>query len=275
VRAYATNGAGTAYGEQMSFTTIESKLPQVTTAAVTEITSTFAKSGGNVINEGSNPVIERGVCWSTSQNPTVNDKKTTDGSGAGTFTSNIAGVVQGKQYYVRAYATNSVGTSYGDQKSFIPKFVIGEDYQGGIIAYIDGTGEHGLIVTFDFYETGIYWGNEMVTGATGTAIGTGKSNTAKIVQAQGPGEYAAKLCDDLVLNGYSDWFLPSKDELNIIYKNIGGGHYNNDVYWSSSENNYKYAWMQDFESGDQYPNDKKYGYPFYGYGYRILPVRNF
>jgi len=119
VRAYATNIAGTAYGSQVSFTTSGSGTPPtVTTTTITNITQTTATGGGNVTSQGSSLVTARGVCWSTSSNPTISDPHTTDGSGTGSFTSNITGLTANTPYYVRAYATNSAGTSYGSQVSF-------------------------------------------------------------------------------------------------------------------------------------------------------------
>jgi hypothetical protein len=97
--------------------------------------------------------------------------------------------------------------------------------------------------------------NHPVTGATGTAIGTGMSNTQKIVDIQGSGNYAAKLCDDLMLNGYNDWFMPSKDELNLMYENLylnGFGGFTYDDYWSSSERDAVSVWFQVFGMGVQY-----------------------
>jgi len=92
--------------------------PTVTTTAVSSITTTTAESGGNVTNDGGASVTARGVCWSTSENPTISDSKTTDGTGTGEFTSSITGLSPGTTYYVRAYATNSAGTGYGEQRSF-------------------------------------------------------------------------------------------------------------------------------------------------------------
>ena len=145
----------------------------------------------------------------------------------------------------------------------IIKLEIGDFYQGGIIAYIDETGQHGLIAApEDQSPSGIRWDSNssigIETGATGTTIGTGKSNTEKIIEVQGAGAYAAQLCDDLVLNGYSDWFLPSKDELNELYKNrveIGGFSYTN-TYWSSSETGNFGAWAHYFEDGYQFNASK-------------------
>jgi uncharacterized protein (TIGR02145 family) len=119
VRAYATNAKGTAYGEQKTFTTnSELTTPTVTTGDITNITTTTATCSGNVTSEGGIDVTTRGVCWSTSENPTILDSKTTDGTGLGTYTSNITGLSPNTTYYVRAYATNSEGIAYGEQKSF-------------------------------------------------------------------------------------------------------------------------------------------------------------
>ena len=120
VRAYAINSAGTAYGSQVSFSTSQCpvNLPTVTTSSVTNIGQTSATSGGNVTSDGGATVTARGVCWSTSANPTTADSKTIDGSGTGSFTSSLNGLVPNTTYYVRAYATNSVGTAYGNQESF-------------------------------------------------------------------------------------------------------------------------------------------------------------
>ena len=92
--------------------------PTVTTNEVTNITSTSATCGGNVISNGGANVTARGVCWSTSQAPTVNDSHTSNNSGMGSFTSSITGLTANTTYYVRAYATNSAGTVYGEQRSF-------------------------------------------------------------------------------------------------------------------------------------------------------------
>ena len=92
--------------------------PMVNTAEVTDITAVTAKCGGEVTNEKWREVTARGVCWSTSPNPTVNNSKTTDGSGLGAFTSDITGLTENTTYYVRAYATNEKGTAYGEERSF-------------------------------------------------------------------------------------------------------------------------------------------------------------
>ena len=119
VRAYAINSQGTSYGNELSFTTsLNVSSPTVTTSQVTEITETTATGGGNVTADGNATVTERGICWSTSHNPTTNGSHASSGTGTGSFTVNITGLTSGTTYYVRAYAINSAGTSYGSEVSF-------------------------------------------------------------------------------------------------------------------------------------------------------------
>jgi len=118
VRAYATYSEGIVYGNELTFTTGAVVLPTVTTSSATNITQTTATVGGSVTSDGGATITERGVCYSTTQNPTVDNSKVQIGSGTGTFTSNITGLTANTTYYVRAYAKNSVGVNYGSQVSF-------------------------------------------------------------------------------------------------------------------------------------------------------------
>jgi hypothetical protein len=119
VRAYATNSIGTSYGNQYSFSTLTpATVATVTTATVTSITHYSAVSGGDVTSDGGAPVTARGVCYSVLPFPTIADAFTNDGTGTGPFVSNLTGLVEQKPYYVRAYATNSVGVAYGSQETF-------------------------------------------------------------------------------------------------------------------------------------------------------------
>lgn len=132
VRAYAINSVGTAYGNEVSFTTtFAAQLPSVTTIPVSDVTDTSATCGGTVTTDGGAAVIERGVCWSISQNPTTADSHTTDGNGGGSFTSSITNLTANTTYYVRAYAINSVGVAYGNEVSFTTQNGSNTDPQDG------------------------------------------------------------------------------------------------------------------------------------------------
>lgn len=120
IRAYASNAVGTTYGSQVSATTLAVSLPTIQTSSATEIKSSSALSGGHITDDGGMPVTERGICWSTSPDPTtalVTKLKDTT-AGTGSFTLKIAGLTSGTTYYLRAYAINIKGTAYGDPQQF-------------------------------------------------------------------------------------------------------------------------------------------------------------
>ena len=124
VRAYATNSVGTVYGDEVSFASII--LPTVITMEGSNIAAITATCGGEVTLDGGDNVTTRGVCWSISHNPTVADSHTTNGSGTGSFISDLTGLYAGTTFYVRAYAANSVGTAYGNEVSFTTENYIPE-----------------------------------------------------------------------------------------------------------------------------------------------------
>jgi len=119
VRAYATNEVGTAYGNELTLTTNQVTGAVLTTTEASDVTSTTAVAGGIITDAGGGTITARGTCWGTAPNPTVAGNKTVNGTGVGTFTSNLTGLVDGTVYYYRAYATNSSGTTYGQEYDFI------------------------------------------------------------------------------------------------------------------------------------------------------------
>jgi hypothetical protein len=128
---------------------------------------------------------------------------------------------------------------------------IGQSYGGGIIFYIDSTGKHGLIAAPSNQSAAALWGCWGTTIGTSDAIGTGQANTTAIINGCGETGIAARLCNDLVLGGFSDWFLPSKDELDLLWwkkDNVGGFPEGQEV-WSSSEDSPNNAWCMTFKAG--------------------------
>ncbi len=119
VRAYATNEVGTAYGNELTFTTNAVTGATLTTTQVSAVTSTSATAGGDITSDGGGNITARGVCWGTAPNPTVAGSKTTNGTGSGVFTGSLTPLADGTVYYYRAYATNSSGTTYGQEFQFI------------------------------------------------------------------------------------------------------------------------------------------------------------
>ena len=130
---------------------------------------------------------------------------------------------------------------------------LGESFGGGIVFYIDSTGKHGLIsATADLSLSTPWWaGSFAIVNAVSTTDGS--SNTTAIINAQGnSGSYAAKLCRDYNGGGKNDWFLPAKDQLNLLYKEkamVGG--FSNEIYWSSTEFDTGSVWVQYFLDGSQ------------------------
>ncbi len=214
VRAYATNSAGTSYGSDVQFTTLNT--PTVSTTSVSNIAQTTASSGGNVTADGGASVTARGVCWSTSSNPTTANSKTTDGTGTGTFSSSITGLSSNTAYHVRAYATNSAGTSYGSDVLFTttsaPIAPVGwwkmDETSGTIAPDASGNGHNGTLTN----------GPTWVTGHTNNAIN---------------------------FDGANDYIV-----VNNVGVNTTGGQFNTVVfwmYWNGTNAQIPFAW-----SGNNY-----------------------
>jgi hypothetical protein len=146
---------------------------------------------------------------------------------------------------------------------------VGSFYQGGVVFYVDGTG-HGLIAATTDQSIGALWGCEGTSMTTLNIVGTGLVNTETIYVSCQEADIAARICYDADINGYTDWYLPSKDELDLVYQNqaaIGG--FNNGLYWSSSQATPTQAYYKNFSNGLSSSNFKE------GYFYRVRAIRSF
>ena len=174
LRAYATNRSGTGYGNQVSFTTSQIEVPVLTTTAITSITQTTAVSGGNISDDKGGSVTAIGVCWGTTANPTISlMTKTTETGTTGTFTSSIIGLTARTTYYVRAYAINSAGTSYGNEISFTTSAIVVPTLSTTVASLITGsTATSGGNVTSDggalITARGVCWSSTTANPTTTT-----------------------------------------------------------------------------------------------------------
>ena len=256
-----TSGGSVVYANNASYTMAASNVtlyavwglpPTVTTAVIAasqngdnkfgniglskNITGTGAQGGGTVTNDGKAPVTERGVCWNTTGSPTVSGPHSASGSGTGDFTADMTGLTANTVYHVRAYAINSIGTSYGNEVTFNSGYTNGSIQNGGYVFYNDGNG-HGMVAatsdlakaTFNNTTTTEYY-------YTSQYFGMGQSNTAYWHNITSYTFPAANECYNYTDGTYHDWFLPSLDELLLMYthlkaNNIGGFV---DDYWTSS-----------------------------------------
>ena len=273
--------------------TDEALLPKVTTGEVSNIMATTATVSGSVSSNGGHSLIERGICYATHQSPTVDDMRSTAGAELGTFSCNLTDLQTNVTYYVRAYATNTIGTAYGAQKSFTPdglpsvtttepsfsgmtvtsggnvtsdggSAVTARGVCYGTTPYPDlssahhhtangsGTGTYGS--TFNMANGGsTYYIRAYATNAYGTAYGeqmtiggpywglptfTFNGQTYRVAPpatSTMSWSNASSYCNNLTLYGFTDWRLPTMDELLRMYANrnsIGG--FGTSDYWSNT-----------------------------------------
>jgi len=203
VRAYATNNSGTAYGDKVIILTA----PGATIHTAYIQVSNYKRSCQTDItisgfdDPSFKPITQSGLCIATTQNPTTADLVLTNGPINLAFSHITATIRFGANttWYIRGFTTSSAGTTYGNQVTYTAGIDIGLSYEGGVIFYVDGTGNHGLIAAVSDQGTGILWAPaslaNVITNASSSTDGAG--NTTKIINTYGnTGTYAAKLCRD-------------------------------------------------------------------------------
>tara|TARA_B110000285_G_scaffold118929_1_gene134712 strand:- start:1007 stop:2380 length:1374 start_codon:yes stop_codon:yes gene_type:complete len=259
---------------------------EIITGEINNITPFGASTSGVITSDGGSSITAKGIVWDTSPDPGTDlNSQTYEGTGASSFTSNLTGLIQSTNYYYRAYATNSLGTSYGITFTFLTgeatlqerldngetpyqiylsddsllDDLYGLNYQGGLIFYLNITNGTGM-VSAPSNQGSAQWGcyGTYIANASNPNIGAGNYNTDLILELCDQTGIAAEICANLNLNGFDDWYLPSKDELNLMYNNLhlyGFGNFvmdfNNPMnswYWSSTdgESNGEAAWVQSF-----------------------------
>jgi len=202
------------------------------------------------------------TAWDKDYADLINTPAAADGSEtkvtAGTNVTVTGSGTTASPYVVNATASGST-------------LAIGDSYQGGIIFWLDTTGQHGLIAATADQSTGIQWYNatSTTTNAVRDGIGAGMYNTERIIANQGVGSYAAQICANYQSGGYGDWYLPSKYELNLLYlQQTAVGGFASTSYWSSSEGGEGFAWRQYFLDGSQ-------DYFFTNATYKVRAIRAF
>lgn len=246
VRAYAENEKGIAYGNQVSFTSA-SGVPTVQTTLVRVDNKTAVFCEGNVTDQGDSPVTARGICWGTST-PTISSQKTKDGDGTGGFSTSIAvSDVHSQNLYFRAYATNESGTAYGEA------IMIDHRNPYNLFKVTDG-GVSYLVLPYD-----------LLNGTMG-----GYNSNSSTPSYSGNTAYTS--CAALEAYDYSDWELPTRSTLELVYSHkdeIGG--FTNQRYWTSSYSHYSYSYYYfyyvDFSNGQTNTES--------GNSYGVRPIRKY
>lgn len=215
--------------------------PTVATSAATNVTINTATVGGFITNMGGQIIVNKGHAWHTEPNPTIFNSRTIVDGASLEFTSNITELLPETTYYVRAYAINEVGTSYGNEIMFTtpPTYAIGDiGPGGGFVFEVDEAGVHGKEIAPLSTQFQSQWGCP-ITSVAGTlaAAGSGQANSDLILQFHtsityytnpgqctdiviATGDVAAKNCDDLEYMGFDDWYMPSIGDLELVYENL-------------------------------------------------------
>lgn len=217
IKAYATNTGGTVYGEEIILD-FNYIQPTITTTATTNILQTSATLNANVVSAGDFEILERGFVYSINENPTITDeRKMVSGTNLGAFYTSITELTASTRYYVRAYVETSEGIKYGNQMSFV---TISNNVHILEVAKL-------MVQKQDANTNTVSW------------------------------SVANSTCVNSIVDNYTDWRLPTKDELMLLYNNktiIGGftTSGSNDYYWSSTPNGSYGYWVQSFSTGAQY-----------------------
>ncbi|WP_223177625.1 fibronectin type III domain-containing protein [Psychroflexus maritimus] len=269
----ATNSIGTSAASAASNAVTPGNVPD--TPNITNVTASNAQAEITFTapaNNGGTPI--------TSYTATSNPEGITASvqqAGGGTIT--VTGLTNGTAYTFTLTATNSIGTSAASMPSnaVTPNLSVGDYHEGGVVFYIFDSNDpgyvagetHGLVAAIEDQSSGAEWGcyNTSISGADGNGIGSGAANTSAILADCSESGIAAELCDNYTGGGYSDWFLPSIDELSLMSQNrttinttavANGGTDVSGEYWSSTQQNAEFGYIRNLSGGGQSSNYKSY-----------------
>lgn len=262
------NGGGSGNGGTGGGATME-----VSSLTPQQVERNSLRMRGRVTN-GSG-VLSRGFAWGTSSNPTVDDNDVpVSGTEDGGFNAPLTGLNEATLYHYRAYVRTSSGYVYGNNRTVetLGPPAVGQMGPGGLIIWLDGSGG-GLVAAPESTEwTNVQWGcGGTLVNASAQNEGQGFANSTAILNNCSEAGIAAALCNELVHEGYDDWFLPSRNELGRMYinlkdKNLGG--FTDEFYWSSTEVDADAAIFSDFNNGGLASGDKSNSF-------RVRAVRAF
>ena len=238
IRAYATNNAGTGYGNQDTIKTLT--IPTLTTISAVATSATTASSGGNISNDGGTPVTNRGVCWSTTSTPTINDTKTNDGNGTGNFTSTLSSLTANVTYYIRAYATNKIGTAYGNV----------------VTVKTSNFPTNGLIAWYPFNgNANDESGNSMNGNVTGATLTNDRKNSPNSA-------YDFDFSGATFGNKNDEIYIPYDSKLNISNISVSTWIYPRSYYWSGNSGDKNSTIIRRFQYGYSSPKGETWGINF-------------
>jgi len=273
IRAYATNSIGTAFGEEISFTTAPVVLGTIATVQPASITRTTAISGGNITLDGGGEITQRGVCWSACPDPEITDSLTKDGTGKGEFESSITALAPGTKYYIRAYAINSAGVAYGSQFSFNTKIA---DIQGNLYNTVTIGSQVWMVENL---RTTKYNNNTNIPNVQGAAAWINLTTPAYCWFANdiGKASWGALYNWFTVQTGRlcpTGWHVPTDDEFKILETYLGmTADQLNEWEWRGTDEGNKLKSATGWKAGENGTNSS--GFTALPYGYRYGATGSF
>ena len=236
-------------------------VPSIKTVGVYDLDLVSIKVEGTVLNDGGSPILSRGFCFGTENNPQITNNVIWDSTHALNFTLTLKNLLPNTKYYVCAFSKNEFGISYGKSLSFTTEttYKIGDTGPGGGVVFYskentDGGWHYLECSLFDNIDMPWIFGDTLTSISTDLEIGDGMTNTDTIVSFYGISQFYAAGVSKLIDNGFSDWFLPSLKELILMktnLSNVGLANFNaSGIYWSSSEddNYFQNVWTVNMDS---------------------------